>query len=112
MLLVASIEDLSKLDLRIGRIKNVEDIEGARSPVYKLEIYLGEEIGTRTIVAGIKNNYSKEELLNREVVCIVNLEPKKIANILSNGMLLAAGDEDKIILLTPEKEIKEGSGVR
>ena len=45
-------------------------------------------------------------------MCIVNLDPKKIANVLSNGMLLAAGEEDKIVLLTPEKEISEGSVVR
>ncbi len=109
---LVSIEDFSKLEIRVGRIKNVEEIEGAKSPVYKLDIFLGDIVGNRVIVAGIKNNYSKEELLNREVVCIVNLDPKKIANVLSNGMLLAAGDDDKIILLAPEKEIKEGSIVR
>lgn len=109
---MASIEDLSKLDLRIGRIKTIEDIEGARSPVYKLEVYLGEEIGTRTIVAGIKNSYSKEELVNKQLVCITNLEPKKIANVLSQGMLLATGEGDKIILLSPEKEAIDGSIVR
>ncbi len=111
-MLLVSIEDFSKLEIRVGRIKTVEEIEGARSPVYKLEVFLGDVVGTRIIVAGIKNHYSKEELLNREVVCIVNLDPKKIANVLSNGMLLAAGEDEKIILLAPEKEVKEGSIVR
>lgn len=110
--LLVGIEEFSKFEIKVGRIKGVEEIEGARSPVYKLEVFLGDVIGTRVIVAGIKNHYSKEELLNREVVCIVNLDPKKIANVLSNGMLLAAGEEDKIVLLTPEKEISEGSVVR
>ncbi len=109
---MASIEDLSKIDLRIGRIKNVEDIDGARSPVYKLEVYLGEEIGSRTIVAGIKNSYSKEDLLNKQLVCITNLEPKKIANVFSEGMILATGEGENIILLSPEKEAIDGSIVR
>ncbi len=110
--LLASIEDLSKLDIRIGRVTAIEDIEGAKSPVFKLNVYLGEEIGMRVIVAGIKNSYSKEQLLNKQIVCIVNLEPKKIANVISNGMLLASGEGEHIVLLSPEKEIEDGSIVR
>ncbi|MEM0200881.1 MAG: hypothetical protein QXD23_00555 [Candidatus Micrarchaeaceae archaeon] len=109
---MASIEDLSKLDLRIGRIKNAEEIKGARSSVYKLEVYLGEEIGTRTIVAGIKNSYAINNLLNKQILCIINLEPKKIANVFSQGMILATGEGNNIILISPEKEVMDGSIVR
>ncbi len=108
---MATIEDFSKIELRIGRIKSVGDIEGARSPVYLLTVYLGEELGTKQLVAGIKGRYSKGELLNREIIVVANLEPKRIANVESQGMLLAASSEDKLSLLAPDKEMPEGSRI-
>ena len=108
---MVSIEDLSKIELRIGRIIDVQDHEGARKPMYKLRVNLGEELGERIIVAGIRNVYSKEDLLGKEIVCVANLEPKLIAGIESNGMLLAAGEGENVSLLMPDKEIKEGSRI-
>ncbi|MGC8479513.1 MAG: tRNA-binding protein [Candidatus Micrarchaeia archaeon] len=109
---MATIMDLSKLDIRIGKVLLAEDIEGARSPVYKLTIYLGDEIGMRTIIAGIKNTYTKDDLKDRLVVCIINLEPKRIANVMSEGMILATEENSIISLLTPEKAVSPGSIVR
>ena len=109
---MASIDDFAKLELRVGRITGVEDVEGARKPLYRLSIDLGAEIGTRTIVAGVKSFYSREQLLNKQVVCIVNLDPKQIAGVESSGMLLAAEDDTGIAFLTPERELAEGSRVR
>ncbi len=109
---MASFEDFSKLDLRVGRITGVEDHEGARKPMYKLTVDFGAEIGARTIVAGIKSSYSKEELMNKKVVCIVNLDPKAIAGIESQGMVLAAGeDAERISLMTVDREIETGSKI-
>lgn len=108
---MATIEDFSKMDLRVGRIKSADDIEGARSQVYLLTVYLGEELGTRRLVAGIKSRYAKDELLNREIIVVVNLEPKRIANVESQGMLLAASCGDRLSLLAPDKEMPEGSRV-
>ncbi len=108
---MASIEDFSKLDLRVGRITGVEDVEKARKPVYKLTIDFGAEIGTRTIVAGIKNFYEKEALLNRQLACIVNLDPKMIAGVESQGMILAADGESGAALMVPEKELPNGSRI-
>ncbi len=108
---MANIEDFSRLDIRVGRITNVEDVEKARKPIYKLTIDFGPEIGVRTILAGVKSFYGKEQLLNRQVSCIVNLEPKVIAGIESNGMILAAEDETGIAFLTPERELANGSKV-
>lgn len=104
-------EDFSKLDLRIARIKNVEDIPNA-DKLYKLVIDVGE-LGERTICAGIKQHYKKEELIGKEIVIVANLEPRKMKGIESQGMLLAACNEDhtKVILLQPEKEIEEGSKI-
>ncbi len=109
---MASIDDLKALGLRVGVIENVEVHESARKPMYKLTVDLGQEIGKRTIVAGIGDIYTKEQLLGKRVVCVANLEPKMIAGVESQGMLLAADDGSLISLLTPDKEMPAGSTVR
>ena len=108
---MVSIETFLALDIRIGRIVAVEDHEKARKPMYKLTVDLGSEIGIRTIVAGIKAHYPKEELMNKRIACIVNLDPKVIAGIESQGMLLAAGEEERIAVLVPDKDMPEGSKI-
>jgi len=102
-----------KLDLRVGEILKVEEIEGA-DKLYKLTIDLGEEIGKRTVCAGIKKYYSKENLTGKKVILFANLIPRKLKGIESQGMVLAAVDEteDKVILISPEEDIEIGSKVR
>jgi methionyl-tRNA synthetase len=101
-----------KLDLRVGKILKVEDIKGA-DKLYKFEIDLGKE--KRTIAAGIKQHYSKEELQDKNVVVLVNLEPKTLRGVQSQGMILAAVEEkngdEKISLITPEKDAKPGTKI-
>ena len=106
-----SFSDWEKLDLRVGRILKVEDIEGA-DKLYKLTVDIGSE--KRTICAGIKENYSKDELKGKKVIVFVNLAPRKLRGIESQGMILAACNEDEseVILLAPEKDIDVGSRVR
>jgi|SRR3989344_6070528 len=108
-----SFDNWQKLDLRVGKILKVEDIEGA-DKLYKLEVDLGKEIGKRTLVAGIKKNYNKDELKGKKIVIIANLAPRKLKGIESKGMLLAAvnSDESKIIFIEPEKDIEAGSRIR
>jgi len=108
--------DWQKLDLRVGKIKKIEDIENA-DKLYKLEIDLGKEIGKRILVAGIKEHYSKEELKNKRVIVFSNLEPRTIRGIESKGMILAAVHENKdeketVHLLQPDKDIELGSRIR
>ena len=105
--------DWEKLDLRVGKIIKVEDIEGA-DKLYKLSVDLGEEIGKRTVCAGIKKNYSKDELKGKKIILFTNLTPRKLKGIESQGMILAAvnEEEDKVILLSPEKDIDVGAKVR
>jgi len=105
-------QEWSKLDLRVAKILNVEDIEGA-DKLYKLKIDLGKDLGKRTIVAGIKQYYKKEELKDKLIIVFVNLEPRVMKGIKSEGMLLAAVSEDKskITLIIPEKDIEVGSKV-
>ena len=102
-------EDFLKMDLRVAEIKSCEDIEGA-DKLYKLTIDVGEE---RHIVAGIKQHYTKEELLGKKIVIVANLEPRKLRGIMSHGMLLAASTEDKssVVLLTLDKAIPNGCKV-
>ncbi len=97
------------MDLRVAEIKTAEDIEGA-DKLYKLSIDIGEE---RVIVAGIKQFYSKEELIGKKIVVVANLEPRTLRGIISHGMLLAASTEDKssLTLITADRNIPNGSKV-
>ena len=102
-------DDWSKLDIRVGKILEVEDIEGA-DKLYKLEIDIGDE--KRIVCAGIKKYYKKEELQNKLCVVFVNLEPKTMKGIKSDGMLLAVDEDGKPTLIIPEKDIEVGSKIR
>ena len=103
-------DDFSKLDLRVAKIQNVEEIEGA-DKLYKLTISIGEKI--KTICAGIKEFYSMEELMRKRIIVLTNLEPKKLRGIESQGMLLAASNKEytKVSLIIPDQEIEVGSKV-
>jgi len=102
--------DWQKLDLRVGNILKVENIEGA-DKLYKLLIDIGKE--KRTLVAGLKPYYKEEELKGKQCIVFSNLEPRKIRGIESQGMVLAAVNEDesKVFLLQPDKEIEKGSKI-
>lgn len=97
------------IDLRVAQIKKIEDIPGA-DKLYKLTLDVGEEIGERVICAGIKEYYSKDELIGKKIVVFVNLKPRMMKGIESQGMLLAAvsNDHSEVVLVCPEKEIENG----
>jgi methionyl-tRNA synthetase len=103
-----SLEDFQRLDLRIGAIKHAEPIPGSDT-LLKLFIDIGE---TRTIVAGLAEHYTIDELKGRQVVVIANLKPVKLKGVQSQGMLLAAVDEAGVFLLQPDKRSKPGSPIR
>ncbi len=103
-----SFNDFMKLDLRTAKILEVEDIEG-KDKLYKITIEVGKE--KRTLIAGLKEYYSKEELQGKTIIILANLEPKKLGGILSEGMLLAAEENGKVALLTLDKELASGSQV-
>ena len=107
---IIKFDDWKKLDLRVGKILGVEDIEGANK-LYKLEIDLGNE--KRTLVAGIKPYYKSEELKGKKCIVFTNLEPRKIRGIDSQGMILAAGspEESLCILISPEKDVESGTKI-
>jgi len=104
------IEEFRKIKLRVGEIIEVIDHPNA-DKLYVLVVDFGDE--KRQIVSGIKDYYSKEELLGKKIVVITNLKPKKIRGIESQGMLLAAEKDGKLALIIPDpkKEIERGATV-
>lgn len=106
---VIQFDDFAKIDLKIGTILAAEKVEKA-DKLLKLEVDLGFE--KRTIVSGIATHFKPEELINKQVVVVANLAPRKMRGIESNGMLLLAQDaEGKLVFVSPENMISAGANV-
>ncbi|MFL2932850.1 MAG: methionine--tRNA ligase subunit beta [Nitrososphaerales archaeon] len=105
---IINFDDFSKLNIRVGKIITAEDVEGSNKLI-KMKVDIGDE--ERQIVAGISKYYSLNELTNKTVIVLINLEPRKIFGIESQGMLLASIDEDKVSLLQTDKEMIPGSEI-
>jgi methionyl-tRNA synthetase len=106
---MVSFNDFTKMDLRIAKIISVEDHPNADN-LYLLKADIGEK--AIELVAGLKNYYSPQELQGKKIVVLINLEPKKIRGVESQGMLLAAQSEQMVSLITPDKELNVGSRIR
>jgi export-related chaperone CsaA len=105
-----SINDFSKIEIRVGKVLTVEDIPQARNPMYRLQIDLGDGV-TKQCVAGIKSYYTKEQLQGRQLAVVVNLEPKSVAGVISECMLLCAFNDTDLSLLKPDKEMPPGTKI-
>lgn len=103
-----TIDELDKVKLQVGQIKEVSRVEGANK-LYCLSVDIGTEV--RTIVSGLVPYYTEEELLNKKIVVVTNLKPAKLRGIESNGMLLAAGDGDIVKLLTIDGDVELGANI-
>lgn len=104
-----SFDDFNKLDIKIGTILEAEKVEGA-DKLLKLLVDIGYE--KRTLVAGIAQDYQPEDIIGKQIPILANLEPKKLRNIESQGMILAVDIEGKATLLHPDKKVPNGSKVR
>ena len=104
------IDVFAQLDIRVGKIVEVDDIPLARKPLYKFKIDFGP-IGTKTCAGGIKAYYTKEQLLGKTVVAVVNLEPKSVVGVISECMMLSAFAETDLSLVTPDKAMPLGTKV-
>ena len=108
---MATIDDFQKLDMRIGRIVEVRELPEARKPSYRLTIDFGS-LGTRQSVAAAKTDYKPEELHGRQVVCVFNLPPRRVAGVRSEVLVLAATEADgRLRLLLPDPAAELGSNI-
>ena len=104
-----SYNDFKKVELKVGTVKSAEQHPDA-DKLLVLKVDIGEE--ERQLVAGLKKYYDPEQLVGKRVIIVANLEPAKLRGLESQGMVLAAeDDEDNVCLLTTDKEIKNGSEV-
>lgn len=103
-------QDFEKIDLRAGTIVDVQDFPKARKPAYKIWVDLGKEIGVKRSSAQVTTHYSKEQLLGKQVLCVINFPPKQVADFISEilvtGFILPEGD---VILAQPERLVPNGT---
>ena len=103
-------QTFAQLEFRVGKILTVDDIPAARKPLYKFTIDFGP-LGVKQCAGGIKAYYTKEQLVGKQVVAVLNLEPKPIAGVMSECMMLASFTDTDLSLLRPDKEMPPGTRV-
>ncbi len=102
-------DDFEKIDIRVGTITEVNDFPKALKSAYQLTIDFGADVGIKKSSAQITVHYKKEDLLNRQVIAVVNFPPKRIADFISECLVLGVYDENKdVILLQPAQPTQNG----
>lgn len=105
-------DDFVKIDIRTGTITEVNDFPEARKPAYRLTIDFGEEIGVKKSSAQVTAHYTKDDLLNRQVIAVINFPPKQIAGFRSECLVLGVYDENNdVILLKPDRPTSNGQKI-
>lgn len=105
----ATIDDLTKLQLRIGTIKTVEPVDGSEK-LLKLQVDLGDQ--DRQILSGIAKWYSPDSLIGRQVIIVANLAPRSMMGLESEGMILCANSDQGPILLSPMQPVDAGATIQ
>ena len=101
-------DDFEKIDIRVGTVIDVQDFPKARKAAYQLRIDFGD-LGMKKSSAQITKCYTKEELLNQQVIAVINFPPKQIADFMSECLVLGIiGQDNNITLLQPESRVKNG----
>ena len=102
-------EDFEKVDIRVGRVLQAEDFPKARKPAYKLTIDFGPEIGVKKSSAQITKHYTKDELVGRLVMAVVNFPPKQIGPFISEVLTLGLSDDNgDVVLIAPTRAVPLG----
>ena len=102
-------QDFAKIELCAGTIVEIDDFPEAKKPAYKLLIDFGPTIGRKRSSAQITTLYSKEELLGKQVMCVINFSPKKIGPFISEVLMTGFIEEEGVVLAVPERRIPNGS---
>lgn len=105
---MATFDDFVKLDIRVGTIVEAKPFEKARKPAYQLVLDFGDEIGMKKSSAQITEQYAADELVGKQVLAVVNFPPRQIANFMSEVLVLGTYSEGGVVLITPDKEVKNG----
>lgn len=104
-----TIDDFLKVDIRVGRIIEVEEFPEARKPAWKLKIDFGDKIGVKKTSAQIVANYTAEELMGRQVMAVVNFPPRQIGPVMSEVLTLGFTDEaGNVVLASIERDVPLG----
>lgn len=107
-----NIQELQKVDIRVGKVVRAEDLAEARKPTLKLWVDFGSQLGTKQCGAQIAKFYPKEKMEGRYLICVTNLPPRKIAGFESQVMLLAVDlGEGDLSLLQPDRDVPSGRPV-
>ena len=104
-----TIDDFAKIEFKVGKVLECKPVEGAKKLLVS-QIKIGKEV--RQIVSGIAEHYSPEDMVGKKVTVITNLKPVKLRGVLSEGMILAASDGKILSIVSPDKDIEDGSQVR
>ena len=104
-----SYEDFVKIDIRVGEVINVEELPNARKPALKLFVDFGPQIGIKKTSAQITDLYSKENLIGKQILAVVNFPPKQIGSFMSEVLVLGLSNESNaIVLIGPDREVPNG----
>lgn len=107
---IINFDDFQKVDLRVGTVVEAQDFEKARVPAYQLKIDFGP-IGVKNSSAQITSLYSKEDLLGKQVIAVINFKPKQIANFMSECLVLGIQNGKDVVLLRTGHEVEKGTQV-
>ena len=106
---MATFEDFLKIDIRVGKIIEVENFPEARKPSYKLKIDLGSEIGIKKSCAQLPQNYKIDDLMDKLVLCVVNFPPRQIGPAVSEVLTLGVPDDNnECVLIVPDNNVPVG----
>ncbi len=107
----ATWQDFEKIDMRIGRIIKAEIFAEAKVPAYKLEVDFGPDIGIKRSSAQITKAYAPEDLVGKQVVCVVNFAPKQIGPFLSEVLVMGSYSAQGVVLLRPDFVVESGDKI-